>query len=44
MLEDLKAYDEATIELTVRLDADARPVGVVELIFSVSLQPDVGPR
>ena len=41
VLEDLEAYDEATIELTVRLDADAQSVGVVELIFSISLQPDI---
>jgi acyl carrier protein len=41
VLEDLEAYDEATIELTVRLDADAQSVGVVELIFSISRQPDI---
>ena len=41
VLEDLEAYDEATIELTVRLDADAQPVGVVELTFSISRQPDI---
>jgi hypothetical protein len=33
-----------TIELTVRLDGDAQPIGLVELIFSISRQPDVGPR
>jgi len=44
ILEDVKAYDEATIELTVRLDADAQPIGLVKLIFSISRQPNVGPR
>ena len=41
VLDDLEAYDEATIELTVRLDADAQPVGVVELTFSITRQPDI---
>ena len=41
VLEDLEAYDEATIELTVRLAADAQSVGVVDLIFSIRRQPDI---
>ncbi|MGP0052370.1 MAG: hypothetical protein ACLPZR_26505 [Solirubrobacteraceae bacterium] len=41
VLADLEAYEEATIELTVRLDADARPFGVVELIFSISRRPEI---